>query len=72
MEIGIDETDQDVGTTRISPKGQVVIPQRIREQLSIAPGSHFAVYGKGDTIIFKILHLPTPDEMKGIMSIAQE
>ena len=30
-------------TTRLSPKGQIVIPHRIREQLGWNPGVEFAV-----------------------------
>ena len=49
----------EVQITTTSPKGQVVIPQEIREQMSIESGTKFAVYGRGDTIIFKRVALPT-------------
>lgn len=48
-----------VELTRVSPKGQVVIPQGIREELKIETGMKFAVYGRDDTIIFKRIELPT-------------
>ena len=51
--------EKEVQITTTSPKGQVVIPQEIREQMSIESGTKFAVYGKGDTIIFKRVELPT-------------
>ncbi|MGD0645325.1 MAG: AbrB/MazE/SpoVT family DNA-binding domain-containing protein [Candidatus Bathyarchaeia archaeon] len=44
--------------TTISKKGQVVIPQSIRNQLGIKPKNKFLVYGKGDTIIMKKLAIP--------------
>ena len=50
---------KDVQVTTTSPKGQVVIPQEIREQLGIKSGTKFAVYGKGDTIIFRRVKVPT-------------
>ena len=52
-------TEKEVQMTTTSPKGQVVIPQEIREQMSIESGTKFAVYGRGDTIIFKRVELPT-------------
>ena len=51
--------EKEVQITTTSPKGQVVIPQEIREQMSIESGTKFAVYGRGDTIIFKKMELPT-------------
>jgi len=50
---------KEVQITTTSPKGQVVIPQEIRKQMSIESGTKFAVYGRGDTIIFKKVALPT-------------
>ncbi len=51
------ETAVQITTT--SPKGQVVIPQQIRDKMNILSGTKFAVYGRGDTIIFKRVTLPT-------------
>ena len=51
--------EKEVQITTTSPKGQVVIPQEIREQMRIESGTKFAVYGRGDTIIFKRVELPT-------------
>ena len=50
---------KEVQITTTSPKGQVVIPQEIREHMKIESGTKFAVYGRGDTIIFKKVELPT-------------
>jgi len=52
-------TKKGVQITTTSPKGQVVIPQEVREKMSIEAGTKFAVYGRGDTIIFKRVELPT-------------
>ena len=51
--------EKEVQITTTSPKGQVVIPQVIREHMKIESGTKFAVYGRGDTIIFKKVELPT-------------
>jgi len=43
----------EVKTTKISPKGQVVIPGAIRRELGIRSGDQFFVFGKDNTVIFK-------------------
>ncbi len=43
--------------TTVSEKGQVVIPQDLRKQLGIKPKTKLLVFGRGDTIIMKRLHL---------------
>lgn len=52
-------TQKAIQLTTTSPKGQVVIPQEIREELKIESGTKFAVYGKDDTIVFKRVEMPT-------------
>jgi len=39
--------------TRVSSKGQVVIPGLIRERLGLTGGSRLLVFGEGDMIILK-------------------
>jgi len=51
--------DKEVQITTTSPKGQVVIPQEIRDRMKIKSGTKFAVYGREDTIIFKKVELPS-------------
>jgi AbrB family looped-hinge helix DNA binding protein len=43
----------DLEMTRVSSKGQVVIPGLIREKLGLTGGSRLLVFGEGDTIILK-------------------
>lgn len=47
-------------TTRLSSKGQVVIPESVRRQLGIEPGAEFVVLGEGDAIV---LQLVKPSDM---------
>ena len=54
----------EVQLTTTSPKGQVVIPQEIRKEMGIESGTKFAVYGKGDTIVFKKIELPTVQDFE--------
>jgi len=46
----------------MSSKGQIVIPRGLREQLDIAKGSSFAVFGKDDTLILKKVNVPSAKE----------
>ena len=65
-------TEKEVQMTTTSPKGQVVIPQEIREQMSIESGTKFAVYGRGDTIIFKKVELPTVKDFERLARFGNE
>ena len=40
-----------VSTTKMSSKGQVVIPEQIRTQLDLEAGSRFVVVGDKDVVI---------------------
>ena len=46
----------------VSSKGQVVIPQAIREKLSIGPKTKLLVYGHGDGLIMKKIKVPDSAE----------
>ncbi|MBI3034365.1 AbrB/MazE/SpoVT family DNA-binding domain-containing protein [Candidatus Woesearchaeota archaeon] len=48
----------NVEFAKASSKGQVVIPQSIREKLGIEEGTPFAVWSSGNQILFKKMDLP--------------
>ena len=52
-----------VETIRMSSKGQIVIPQDVREELQVDEGTVFAVVGSGDTIILKKIVTPSKEEL---------
>jgi len=56
----------EIALTTMSPKGQVVIPQSIRDGASLRPGEKFAVYNNRDMIIFKKISLPTVEDFKAV------
>lgn len=60
--------DKKIELTTMSPKGQIVIPQSIREQLGIKAGEKFAVYGKNDTLVFKKIEMPGVEEFEQIVN----
>ncbi|MFH1773454.1 MAG: AbrB/MazE/SpoVT family DNA-binding domain-containing protein [Methanobacteriota archaeon] len=48
----------EVRLAKVSSKGQLVIPQDIRELVGLAPGDALVVYGEKDTIMLKKLKKP--------------
>ena len=48
-----------LATTRMSSKGQVVIPEEIRTRLRLEPGAQFVAVGEGDVVILKKISSPT-------------
>lgn len=44
--------------TKLSSKGQIVIPRDIRESLELKEGAPFAVIKQDDTILLKRIELP--------------
>ena len=40
-------------TTKMSSKGQIVIPEKIRDRLGLKPGEQFVVVGEDDVVILK-------------------
>jgi AbrB family looped-hinge helix DNA binding protein len=54
---------EQVDVTRMSAKGQVVIPGDIRHAMSLAPGTKFVVIGEGDTVILKRIGRPSLTEV---------
>ncbi len=45
--------------TSMSSRGQVVIPQDIREKLHLQNGEKFIVIGEEDTIVLKKMQIPS-------------
>lgn len=57
----------------MSAKGQVVIPQALREKLKLKPKTKLLVYGEDDMMIMKKLNLPDlKEEWERIRQIMEE
>ena len=50
---------EEIEVTSVSSRGQVVIPQKIRDKLHITEGEKFVVIGENDTIVLKKLEVPS-------------
>ena len=57
----------DVALTKMSSKGQVVVPKNIRESMGLVEGAVFAMYGDGDVLILKCVDTPSKTEMEAIL-----
>ena len=53
---------QALATTKMSSRGQVVIPEAVRTQLGLKPGSHFVVVAQDDVVLLKVIE---PPELEG-------
>lgn len=62
----------EVSTTKLSSRGQVVIPEEIRRRLDLKPGTQFVVVGDDDTIVLKRIEAPSRREFDALVSRARK
>jgi AbrB family looped-hinge helix DNA binding protein len=63
---------ETVSTTRMSSKGQIVIPESIRKQLNLKKGSQFVVVGSEDVVILKAISMPSMDDFDDLIRQARQ
>jgi len=63
---------QILSTTKMSSKGQVVIPEEIRNKLGLTSGSRFVVVGDDDVIIMKTIDQPSMRDFDTLISKARK
>ena len=62
-----------IETIKMSSKGQIVIPQDIREEIDAHEGTLFAVLGGRDSIVLKKIVTPSKEDLlKELKHIAKE
>ena len=61
-----------ISTTKLSSKGQVVIPESIRKKLHLKTGTQFVVVAENDLVILKNISAPTLDEFDGLIAKARK
>ena len=61
----------DLATTKMSSKGQVVIPEEIRKRLKLKAGDQFVVVGEKDVVILKAISPPSMEDFDGIIAEAR-
>ena len=62
----------DPATTKLSSKGQVVIPEEIRDRLGLKPGAQFVVVGDRDVVILKVIETPNMSDFDEIVGRARK
>ena len=61
-----------VATTKLSSKGQVVIPENIRKKLHLKAGAQFVVVGDKDVVILKNISPPMIEEFDELIAKARK
>ncbi len=61
-----------LSTTKMSSKGQIVIPEDIRKRLGLKPGAQFVVVGQNDVVILKTITQPSMNEFDQLISEARK
>jgi AbrB family looped-hinge helix DNA binding protein len=59
-------------TTKLSSRGQVVIPEEIRNRLGLEPGAQFVVVGEGDVVVLKALKPPKMKDFNALLRKARK
>lgn len=60
----------NVNLTRMSAKGQLVIPSEVRQKLGLTEGTPFAVATKGDMIMLRKVKMPTIEDFDRLVAKA--
>jgi AbrB family looped-hinge helix DNA binding protein len=60
-----------IATTKMSSKGQVVIPESIRKRLGLKAGSQFVVVGEKGVVILKAISPPSMNEFDELIREAR-
>ena len=60
------------GTTKVSSKGQVVIPENIRTALKLHAGDQLAVFANEDSVIVKTIMRPSKEAFKEMLAATRK
>lgn len=61
-----------LSTTKLSSKGQVVIPDNIRTQMGLHTGDQFVVVAEKDVVILKIISKPAIKDFSVLITKARQ
>jgi AbrB family looped-hinge helix DNA binding protein len=61
----------NLATTKMSSKGQVVIPEGIRKRLGLKTGAQFVVVGEKDVVILKAISTPSMEDFDALIAEAR-
>jgi len=63
---------ENIEITSVSSRGQIVIPQSLRNRLKIHEGEKFVIIGEENTIILKKLEMPSFSGMDKLLKKTRE
>jgi AbrB family looped-hinge helix DNA binding protein len=55
-----------IDTTKMSSRGQVVIPETVRNEMGLKAGAQFVVISQGDVVMLKVLSAPSAKEFAAL------
>jgi len=61
----------EIELTKVSSRGQVVIPQRVRERLRIKEGETLAVSAENDLVVLKKISNPLEEDLETLKEIKE-
>ena len=61
-----------LATTKLSSKGQIVIPEDIRNKVGLHTGDQFVVVADKDVVILKIIKKPSAQEFTRLVAQARK
>ena len=61
-----------VATTRMSSRGQVVIPEEVRRRLGLKAGSQFVVVAADDAVVLKPVSEPDMSQFDSLLAEARK
>lgn len=62
---------ENVATARMSTKGQVIIPEEIRDRLGLKAGAQFVVVAEDDIVILKTIKIPSMKDFDRLIQDAR-
>jgi AbrB family looped-hinge helix DNA binding protein len=63
---------QDFATTKMSSRGQVVIPESVRSEMGLKAGARFLVLWHGDVVMLKMIAAPSREEFSALQKRLQK
>ncbi|MGD0878818.1 MAG: AbrB/MazE/SpoVT family DNA-binding domain-containing protein [Anaerolineales bacterium] len=63
---------ETLATTRMSSKGQIVIPEPIRKRLNLKTSTQFLVLGENDVVILKTITAPSMGDFDALIQQARQ
>ena len=61
-----------LSTTKLSSRGQIVIPEDIRQKLKLDTGTQFIVLGEGDVVLLKTISKPSISDFDNLIKKAKK